>query len=104
MQLGSGLLVSMEKPEDFLPQLVQPGTNTTVVFAGETCSEEKKVENDLEAAMENSRLVDVWGNTILHVDDIPNRIWDKFPQSSTNFMRGTDSVAIRQTMPTPQSG
>ena len=50
-QLGSGLLISMEKPEEFLPQLVQPGTDTTVVYARETCSEERKVEADLELAM-----------------------------------------------------
>ena len=50
-QLGSGLLVTMAKPEDFIPQLVRPEMDTTVVFTSETCSEERKVEDDLEAAM-----------------------------------------------------
>ena len=46
--LGSGLLVSMEKPEDFIPQLIQPETETTVIYALETCTEEKAVEKNLK--------------------------------------------------------
>lgn len=102
--LGSGLLVSMGKPEEFLPQLVRDDTDTTVVFTGETCSEELEVEDRVEAAMRGSKLVDFWGNTLVHIDDVDDRIWDRFPQSSTAFMQKTDRVAVRPTLPTPKPG
>ena len=70
-QLGSGLLVSMEQPELFLPKLINPEMDTTVVFSAETCSEERKVEDDLEKAMAGCSFVDVWGNTMVHIDDFP---------------------------------
>ena len=51
-QIGSGLLVANQKPEDFIPQLVKPGVDTTVVFAAETCSEERTVEDLLRVQVE----------------------------------------------------
>ena len=45
--------------------------DTTVVFSAETCSEERKVEDDLEKAMAGCSFVDVWGNTMVHIDDFP---------------------------------
>ena len=90
--LGSGLLVAHAKPEDFLTDLVKDGSGqqTTLVFAAETCSEEREVEDKVEMALKNqgvSHFVDVWGNTLLHIDDLPQRIFDKFPTSATTFMR-----------------
>lgn len=49
--IGSGLLVSQQKPEEFLAQLVQPNHDTTLVFAAETCSEERAVEDSVERAL-----------------------------------------------------
>ena len=51
-----------------------------------------------------SHFVDVWGNTLLHIDDLPQRIFDKFPTSATTFMRQTDKTPIRPVYPTPNYG
>ena len=106
-QVGSGLLVAQAKPEDFLPQLVHPERHTTIVFSAETCSEERSVEDKLEKAMKakgECRFVDLWGNTLCHIDDIPERMWDRFPSSATAFMRMTDNINIRPALPSPQHG
>jgi len=42
--LGSGLMVSNDRPEDFLEQLINPNWHTTVVYQQETCSQELTVE------------------------------------------------------------
>ena len=102
--VGSGLLVANAKPEDFIPRLVTPETHTTVVFSAETCSEERDVEDKLEMAMKNEgpcKLIDLWGNTLVHIDDLPNKFWDRFPSSATAFMRQTDNIDIRKVHPTP---
>mmetsp|Transcript_27266 Transcript_27266/g.33899 ORF Transcript_27266/g.33899 Transcript_27266/m.33899 type:complete len:168 (+) Transcript_27266:60-563(+) len=102
--IGSGLFVSTQKPEEFLQTLVRPDQDTTLVFAAETCSEERSVEDRVEQALKDkgvSRFVDLWGNTLVHIDDLPERMWNKFPTSATAFMRMTDNIDIRPVCPTP---
>ena len=48
--------------------------------------------------------VDLWGNTLIHIDDLPEKMWTKFPSSATAFMKMTDNIDIRPICPTPQHG
>lgn len=86
---------------------MKPDEETTLVFAAETCSEEREVEDRVLMALKDvgvNRFVDLWGNTLLHIDDLPERMWNKFPTSATAFMRMTDNTSIRPLFPTPQPG
>lgn len=87
--------------------MVKPGEDTTLVFAAETCYEERTVEDRVEMALKDvgvNRFVDLWGNTMVHIDDLPERMWNKFPSSATAFMRMTDNIEIRPLDPTPKAG
>jgi deoxyribodipyrimidine photo-lyase len=42
--LGSHLLVTTEKPEDFLPRLLRPDIDNTLVYQQEICKEELDIE------------------------------------------------------------
>jgi len=45
--MGSHLLISNERPEDFIPKLISATANNYVVFQQEICHEELKVERNL---------------------------------------------------------
>ena len=85
--LGSGLLVSNEKPEDFLQRLVVPNLQTTIVYQAETSDEETKVEAQVKAKLgktgHGADLVPIWGCTLHHIDDLPYDPAEFFPQSHT---------------------
>ena len=73
--LGSGLLVTMDKPEVFLPKLISPGQKHSLVYQYEICKEELDVEELVEAAVKTAKaqthIERVWGSTIHHIDDLP---------------------------------
>ena len=95
-RLGSGLLVSMEKPEDFIPELIRPNVPTTIVLNTETCCEEREIENDLRNAMQAKgttapfRFIDLWDSSLIHIDDLPGSILQNFPPSGTQFLKQTE--------------
>ncbi len=49
--IGSHLLVTMEKPEDFLPKLIDPKADNALVYHQEICKEELDVEEAVKAAL-----------------------------------------------------
>ena len=77
------------------------------MYTAETCSEERDVEERVEMALKDvgvSRFIALWGNTLAHIDDLPQQIWSNFPSSGTSFIRMTDDITIRQMCATPQPG
>jgi deoxyribodipyrimidine photo-lyase len=42
--IGSGLLITNEKPEDFLSKLIKPGLQNTIVYSQESMDEEIQIE------------------------------------------------------------
>lgn len=49
--IGSHLLVTAEKPEVFLPKLIDPEALNTLVYQEEICSEELRVEDAVYEAV-----------------------------------------------------
>lgn len=43
--IGSHLLVTTDKPEEFIPRLIDPEAHNTVIYQEEICSEELGVED-----------------------------------------------------------
>ena len=98
-KLGSQLLVTRDKPEDFLTHFKTD--NTQVVFQRETCYEEELVEARVKKAR-IGQMVPLWGSTLLHSDDLPE--FKKFPNSYTQFRNATKNVQVRNLLPHPKHG
>ena len=85
IKLGSNLIVTHEKPETFLKQLVMPGVTNTVVYQAEICSEERFVESavqsEIEATGVECQFAAVWGSTLNHIDDLPYDPVEYFPHN-----------------------
>ena len=111
-ELGSGLLVAHEKPEDFIKKLMPAsGVHTTVVFQQEVCDEERRVENALKENLLGSGktpssvdFVNLWGSTLHHIDDMPYDPVEYFPHIYGNFRKKGESVKVRELLPSPQKG
>ena len=68
-QIGSQLMVSNEKPEDFLGKLMQKTQSSyTVIYQKEVCPEEQRVEAKVKAL--NCKVQEVWNSTLMHEDDL----------------------------------
>ena len=96
-KIGSGLLVTNEKPEDFIPKLVLKEGQNTLLYQEEVCSEELKVESSLTKRLKNLKCnaQTRWGSTIYHYEDLNN------PPEETasiygNFARKSEGSKIRQ--------
>jgi deoxyribodipyrimidine photo-lyase len=70
-KVGSKLLVSMEKPEDFIPTLLEKDCDNHVVYQEEICSEELAVEKAVKEACKKTEIHSLWGSTLYHIDDLP---------------------------------
>jgi deoxyribodipyrimidine photo-lyase len=69
--LGSDLHVLQEKPEVGLPTLLLGARNGLVVTQSEPASEEAAVDAAVKASIGPHELRQIWGKTLLHVDDLP---------------------------------
>ena len=95
--LGSDLLVSDLKAEDFIAQVARE-FDCQIVYQQETCSEEQAVERAVKSL--GHQMVPQWSSHLLHVDDLPP-FTKKFPSSYTAFRQATDKVQVRPPLPTP---
>ena len=53
-EIGSNLLVSYDKPEEFFKSLIRPDMMNTVVFQSEVCSEEQHVEQRVKRELKKT--------------------------------------------------
>ena len=104
--IGSNLLVACQKPEDFLDSIVSADIKTTVVYQQEICSEELGVIANVKNRLEKKgcNFVSVWGNTLLHVDDLPFQPLQYGPANYTAFRQKTADVKVRDLKPAPAKG
>ena len=105
-QIGSNLLVSSQKPEDFLVQLLNKDCQNAVIYQQEICSEELKVEANVKAAMKkyNARVESIWGSTLYHIDDLDYNPKEYLPNTGTQFMKSTYNFNIRDMVKSPRKG
>ena len=102
-KIGSKLLVTMDKPEDFLPKLIDKDVENTIVYQDEICSEELAVEKAVKESCEGAKTIGLWGSTVYHVDDLgfhPKEL----PHIYGKFREKTADVKIRPLFAQPKSG
>ena len=101
--LNSDLIVRIGKPEAILPELAQQLGIGSVYYHEEIATEEKTVEKLLCLALKDKNIVSksFWGNTLLHLDDLPFVI-AKLPELFTHFRKQVESeLTIRKAFPVP---
>jgi len=92
-------LLSTAKPEDFIPQLVKPGVETTVVFAAETCSEERGVEDALLSRLDQLNWSFVRLNQVALLSTYPSILSQQespFFKSFSAFKKSLSSLDLIQ--------
>ena len=107
--IGSHLLISNERPEDFIPKLISETANNYVVYQQEICHEELKVEKNLVANLSqitgtSIEVQTVWGSTINHIDDLSYNPREKCPWSFTQLNKEHAKINVRPLVPPPPSG
>lgn len=103
--LGSDLIVRQGKPEQVIPNLVQPLDIAAVYYHTELTSEEQTVEAALQAALAplGVSVKRFWGHTLYHPDDLPFEI-QRIPEVFTNFRKQVEKQStVNPMFPTPRS-
>jgi len=86
--------VTCEKPEDFLPELIDKECDNTIVYQEEICSEELAVEKAVKDNCKGAEIVSLWGSTVLHLDDLGFHPKD-LPHIYGKFREKTADVKVR---------
>ena len=106
--LGSRLLVTTEKPEDFLPKLLRTDGDNSLVYQQEICKEEKDIEEAVKEAQKKKtpkvQIESIWGSTIYHIDDLPYKAATELPHIYGKFREKSEGTRIRALLPTPKKG
>jgi len=104
--LGSHLIVSKERPEDWIPKLCSR-QNCVVLAHSEMCTEEQRVEKALATALakQGARLELIkGGHTMFHRDDLPFQL-SSMPDVFTPMRHKVEKYAqVRACFPTPAKG
>ena len=104
--IGSNLLVCFDKPENFIPKLLDPEGHNVVVYQQEVTHEELNVEKALAKKLdkENNELTSVWGLTLHHKDDMDYNPNEYLPHIYGKFRERNLAVKVRPLVPAPQQG
>ena len=98
-KIGSNLIVSMEKPEQFIPKLFDKHNENIVVYQQEICSEEIKVEEKVQQN-KGAKYQSIWGSTLHHIDDIGYNPKEYLPHIYGKFREKHVSVKVRKIIQT----
>jgi deoxyribodipyrimidine photo-lyase len=105
--LGSRLLVTLEKPEEFLPKLMSNSGENSLVYQEEICKQELDVEAAVKAALHKKdpkvHIESIWGSTIYHKDDLPFKP-SELPHIYGKFREKSEGTKVRELVPTPTKG
>ena len=93
----------MQKPEEFLPTLIDETAETTIVYQEEICSEELAVEKAVREACKKAKIQTLWGSTLYHLEDLPFHPVD-LPHIYGKFRERTQEVKVRDLLPEPKKG
>ena len=88
-----------------MPDLVEPGTVTSVLYQEEVCWEELQQENILKKRMKKNKVnfTSRWGSTIYHYEDL-NEPPEETASIYGNFVRRSQGSKIRDVVPAPEKG
>lgn len=106
--LGSHLLVTLDKPEDFLPRLIRPDADNALVYSQEICKEELDIEEAVKQAMKRKdqkvQIESIWGSTLYHIDDLPYKPQTDLPHLYGKFREKSEDTKVRALLPTAKKG
>jgi deoxyribodipyrimidine photo-lyase len=105
--LGSNLIIRFGLPEQVIPQLVEQLQISAVYYYREVTSEEQAVEAELAQGLKQLsapvQIIDFWGHTLYHPDDLPFNL-SSIPELFTTFRKQVEKqAAIRPTFAPPQT-
>lgn len=101
-----------EKPEDFIPRLLDPAANNVVLYQEEITSEELDIEKALRANLTKFskdssapvKMESVWGLTLHHKDDLDYDPNEYLPHIYGRFRDRNALVKVRPELPSPAKG
>ena len=105
-EIGSDMLVTIERPEIFIPKWLSKDAENIILFQTEICSEEKYVDNKIRknvSGLKNVEVKELWGSTIYHIDDLPYSV-ENLSHIYGKFREKSQSAKIRECVPTPTKG
>ena len=106
--LGSNLLVTHDKPENFLKNLIEPDVMYTIAYQAEICYEERQVEKALQEQLKslgtNYQFVPIWNSTLHHIDDLPYDPVEFFPPTNGNMRSKQKNLEVRPLHKSPKKG
>jgi deoxyribodipyrimidine photo-lyase len=107
-RLQDNIVIKLGKPEVEVPRMAKALGATTVYAHREVTSEElavvKGVKEGLQKATEGkSKLKEVWGNYLYHINDLPfDNVKQDMPDVFTQFRKAVESKSrVRKYLPTP---
>jgi deoxyribodipyrimidine photo-lyase len=105
--IGSNLLVTNSKPEEYLPTLLDVKAQNHVLFTEEVTKEELEIENAVKASLAakgNDHAVSfssLWGLTLHHLADLDYDPKEYLPHIYGKFRERNAAVKVRALVPTP---
>ena len=105
-KIGSNLILSDQKPEDFLPKLLDKDSHNVIVYQQEICHEELQVEAKVVKSIRkniSTEIESVWGNTLHHIDDLDYNPKEYLPHIYGKFREKNATVLVRPLLSTPTS-
>jgi len=107
-KIGSGLVVTKEMPEHFIPSLLSADKHNLVVFQQEVCSEELAVEANLVQSLRETghsvAVKSLWGSTLHHIHDLPYNPNEFLPHVYGELKRENAGTKVRELVATPKKG
>ena len=105
-KIGSNLILSNEKPDEFLPKLLDKDSHNIIVYQQEICHEELQVEDKLQKSIPaniSAEIESVWGNTLHHLNDLSYNPKEYLPHIYGKFREKNATVPVRPLLPNPTS-
>ena len=107
--LNSHLLISDEKPEDFIAKLMRQRQQLhhTIVYQREICEQETRVEQAVHKSareVSSTDFVPIWGSTLHHLDDVPFTPGETMPFAYGYYRKVNAAVKVRPVVPAAEKG
>jgi len=105
----SNLVVELGKPLDCIKRLLKTCESSTpvvsVVYQKEVTFEEVNVENEIKSLCEseNIKVVEIWGSSMYHAEDLPFKTLNAIPDTYTQFRKDVESRSkVRPVLAMPE--
>jgi deoxyribodipyrimidine photo-lyase len=103
-RLNIPLFISLKRPEDYIPGLIEKHNITQIYFQEEWTRDEKYVENQLRLKIpEEVEILNQYDQFLFHPEDIPFDDFSQIPKVFTAFRKKLEKYAeVRKTLSIPE--